>query len=100
MSILEGAINGLASAGAQQIFTDINRQSDFRNYQRSQAQNFQNSQDAQRLAPLQTKLGMQAAGLNPVTMNTSSAPASTAAAPLGAHASPFVISFCNSVFSA
>ena len=90
MSILEGAINGLASAGAQQIFTDINRQADFRNYQRSQAQNFQNSQDAQRLAPLQTKLGMQAAGLNPVTMNTSSAPASMAAAPLGAHASPDV----------
>lgn len=94
MSILEGAINGLASAGAQQIFTDINRQADFRNYQRSQAQNFQNSQDAQRLAPLQTKLGMQAAGLNPVTMNASSAPASTPAAPLGSHASP-VVNFAN-----
>lgn len=94
MSILEGAFSGLASAGAQQIFTDINRQADFQNYQRAQAQNFERSQDAQRLAPLQTKLGMQAAGLNPVTMNTSSSPASAPAAPLGSHASPDV-NFAN-----
>lgn len=90
MSMLDGIASGLASAVAQQAFTSYNREADFQNYEQAQARNAQYAQDAQRLAPLQTKLGMQAAGLNPVTMNTSSTPASIASAPLGSHASPNV----------
>ena len=68
-SVLEGAASGLASAGIQQMFTDYNREQDFGNYQKAQEQNFVNAQDAQRNAPMLTKLGMQAAGLNPVGMS-------------------------------
>ena len=87
--LLSGVAQGLASAGIQQAFTNYNREKDFENYQEAQAQNFQYTQDAQRLAPIQTKLGMQAAGLNPAGM-TNPTPASMPSAPLGAHASPSV----------
>lgn len=90
MSILAGLAAGMASAGVQQTFTSMNREADFQNQQIAQGRAAQYAQDNQRLTPLQTKLGMQAAGLNPVTMNTSSAPASMPSAPLGSHASPEV----------
>ncbi len=88
-SILESSALGLASAGAQQLFTDYNRDEDFRNYQKAQEQNYENSQNMQYNAPLLTKLGMAAAGLNPATMSNPS-PASVPSAPLGSHASPSV----------
>ena len=89
VDILGGAAAGLASAGIQQMFTDYNREQDFGNYQKAQEQSFVNAQDSQRNAPLLTKLGMQAAGLNPAGMSTPT-PASAAPAPLGSHASPSV----------
>lgn len=89
MSILAAAGMALASAAAQQAFTNSNREKDFANYQQAQEQNFQNSQSAQKNAPVLTRLGMQAAGLNPVEMGTPT-PASSASAPLGSHASPTV----------
>ena len=89
MSILAAAGMALASAAAQQAFTNSNREKDFANYQEAQEQNFQNSQSAQKNAPILTRLGMQAAGLNPVEMGTPT-PASSASAPLGSHASPTV----------
>lgn len=88
-SVLEGAASGLASAGIQQMFTDYNREQDFGNYQKAQEQNFVNAQDAQRNAPMLTKLGMQAAGLNPVGMSNPN-PASPVSAPLGSYSSPNV----------
>lgn len=90
MSILAGVAAGMASAGAQQFFTSMNREADFQNYMQAQGRNAQIAQDNQRLAPLQTKLGMQAAGLNPATMNSSSSPAAVPSAPLGSHAAPDV----------
>lgn len=89
VDILGGAAAGLASAGIQQMFTDYNREQDFGNYQKAQEQNFVNAQDSQRNAPLLTKLGMQAAGLNPAGMSNPT-PASVASAPLGSHASPSI----------
>lgn len=86
-SILEGAVEGLTSAGVQQMFTDYNREKDFGNYQKAQAQNFVYAQDMQKNAPMLTKLGMQAAGLNPAQMSNPT-PASMASAPLGHHDSP------------
>lgn len=85
--ILASSALGLASAGAQQVFTDYNREEDFRNYQLSQRENYHNAQNMQYNAPLMTKLGMAAAGLNPNTMSNPS-PATPNAAPLGVHASP------------
>lgn len=92
-TMLEGAASGLVSNGVQQLFTDYNREQDFGNYQKAVQQNFVNAQDLQRNAPMLTKLGMQAAGLNPAQMNNP-IPASAASAPLGAHASP-VANFAN-----
>lgn len=89
MSILDGALSGIASAGAQQLFTDYNRQQDFGNYMRAQEENWRHAQEAQFNAPLQTKLGMVAAGLNPAAMNNPT-PASAPSAPLGSHDSPKV----------
>lgn len=86
-SILAGAASNLIAGGVQQMFTDYNREQDFGNYQQGVQQNFVNSQDAQRNAPMLTKLGMQAAGLNPAQMNNPT-PASAAPTPLGSHASP------------
>lgn len=88
-SILASSALGLASAGAQQLFTDYNREEDFRNYQKAQEQNYENSQNMQYNAPLLTKLGMAAAGLNPATMSNPS-PASVPSAPLGSHVAPSV----------
>lgn len=88
-SILASSAFGLASAGAQQIFTDYNREEDFKNYQEAQKQNYENSQNMQYNAPLMTKLGMAAAGLNPATMSNPS-PASVPSAPLGSHVAPSV----------
>lgn len=88
-SILGGAASGLASSGIQQIFTDYNREQDFGNYQKAQEQNYINAQDMQRNAPMLTKLGMQAAGLNPAGM-INPTPAAVSSAPLGSHASPSV----------
>lgn len=92
-SILEGAASGLVGAGIQQMFTDYNREQDFGNYQKSVEQNFVNAQDMQKNAPLLTKLGMQAAGLNPAQMNNPT-PTTPASAPLGSHASP-TVNFAN-----
>lgn len=86
-SILGSSALGLASAGVQQLFTDYNRDEDFKNYQEAQKQNYENSQNMQYNAPLMTKLGMAAAGLNPNAMSNSS-PASVSSAPLGSHAAP------------
>lgn len=86
-SILEGAASGLASAGLQQVFSDYNREEDYKLYQQAQEQNFINSQEAQRNAPMLTKLGMQAAGLNPAGMSNPT-PATPASAPLGHHDAP------------
>lgn len=86
-SILEGAAAGLVGAGVQQAFTDYNREQDFGNYMKAQQQNYVNAQDMQRNAPMLTKLGMQAAGLNPAGMSNPT-PATPNAAPLGSHASP------------
>lgn len=88
-SILGGAASGLVSSGVQQLFTDYNREQDFGNYQKAVEQSFVNAQDAQRNAPLLTKLGMQAAGLNPAQMNNPT-PVTGGPAPLGNHASPSV----------
>lgn len=88
-SILGGVASGLASAGIQQMFTDYNREQDFGNYQKAQEQNFINAQDSQRNAPILTKLGMEAAGLNPAGMSNPT-PVSTPSAPLGSHNSPSV----------
>lgn len=88
-TMLGGAAAGLVSSGVQQLFTDYNREQDFGNYQKAVQQNFVNAQDLQRNAPMLTKLGMQAAGLNPAQMNNP-APASAAPTPLGSHASPNV----------
>lgn len=88
-TMLAGAAAGLASSGVQQLFTDYNREQDFGNYQKAVQQNFVNAQDMQRNAPMLTKLGMQAAGLNPAQMNNPT-PASTAPASLGSHVSPDV----------
>ena len=89
LSMLAGAALSLGAAAAQQSFTNSNRQKDFANYQEAQEQNFQNSQEAQRNAPVMTRLGMQAAGLNPADMGQPT-PATAASAPLGSHASPTV----------
>lgn len=89
LSMLAGAAMSLGAAAAQQSFTDSNRQKDFANYQEAQEQNFRNSQEAQRNAPIMTRLGMQAAGLNPADMGQPT-PATAASAPLGSHASPTV----------
>lgn len=87
MSMLEGAVSGLASAGAQQLFADYNREKDFENYKEAQEQNYINAQDMQRNAPMLTKLGMAAAGLNPANMSNPT-PATPASAPLGHHDAP------------
>ena len=89
LSMLAGAAMSLGAAAAQQSFTESNRQRDFANYQAAQEQNFVNSQDAQRNAPVMTRLGMQAAGLNPADMGQPT-PATAASAPLGSHASSSV----------
>lgn len=90
MSILAGAAAGMASAGVQQAFTSVNRDADFQNYKEAQAMNNEFAQSQQYLAPQLTKLGMAAAGLNPVTMSASSAPTSATSAPLATHQSPSV----------
>lgn len=87
IDILASSAAGLASAGAQQVFTDYNRDEDFRNYQIAQRENYHNAQNMQYNAPLMTKLGMAAAGLNPNTMSNPT-PATPNAAPLGSHTSP------------
>lgn len=87
--LLAGAGLALASAGAQQAFTEHNREKDFENYMQAQEQNYVNAQDMQRNAPMLTKLGMAAAGLNPAGMSNPS-PASVPSAPLASHASPTV----------
>ena len=88
-SILASAGLGLASAGAQQLFTDYNREEDFRNYQKAQEQNYENAQNMQYNVPLMTKLGMAAAGLNPAQMSNPS-PSAVPSAPLGSHTAPNV----------
>ena len=89
MSILEGALSGLASAGTQQLFTDYNRQQDFANYKEAQVNNQNFAQQQQFSAPIMTKLGMAAAGLNPAQMNNPT-PTSAPSAPLNSHLSPAV----------
>lgn len=88
-STLAGVAAGLASAGVQQAFTEHNREKDFGNYMKAQEGNYVNAQDMQRNAPMLTKLGMAAAGLNPAEASNSS-PASVPSAPLATHASPTV----------
>ena len=88
--ILAGAALGLASAAAQQYFTDRNRDADAKVHDSQQAQNFIQAQELQRSAPINTRLGMMAAGLNPNAMNTTATPNSSASAPLATHASPDV----------
>lgn len=90
MSILAGAALGLAGAAIQQQFTDYNREQDANINESMQARNFLQAQELQRLAPVNTKLGMVAAGLNPNAVNVSSSPNSSASAPLATHASPDV----------
>ena len=89
MSMLEGAASGLVTAGVQQMFTDYNREQDFENYKEAQEQNYINAQDMQRNAPMLTKLGMAAAGLNPANMSNPS-PASPDSAPLAHHDAPSI----------
>lgn len=90
MSILAGAALGLASAAAQQYFTDKNRDADAKVADAAAARNFMQAQELQRLAPINTKLGMMAAGLNPNSVNVSASPNSSASAPLGSHQAPAV----------
>lgn len=87
--ILAGAAAGLVGAGVQQMFTDYNREQDFGNYMQAQRQNYVNAQNMQYNAPLMTKLGMSAAGLNPAGMSNPTS-ATPNAAPLATHASPDV----------
>ena len=88
--ILAGAALGLASAAAQQYFTDRNRDADAKVHDSQQAQNFIQAQELQRSAPINTRLGMMAAGLNPNAINTTATPNSSASAPLATHTSPDV----------
>lgn len=88
-TMLEGAASGLLSSGIQQAFTDYNRKEDFANYQSAQRSNFQAAQEMQMMSPQLSKLGMVAAGLNPIQMNNST-PAAVNSAPLGSHVSPNV----------
>lgn len=90
MSILEGAALGLVGAAIQQQFTNYNREEDAKIHDSQQAQNFLQAQELQRLAPVNTKLGMMAAGLNPNAVNVSATPNSSASAPLGTHVAPEV----------
>lgn len=90
MSILAGLAAGMASSGMQQVFTEHNREADFRNYKEAQTMNNEFAQSQQYLSPQLTKLGMAAAGLNPSTMSATSAPASATSAPLATHQSPTV----------
>lgn len=88
--ILAGAALGLASSYLQQKFTRENRDADAQVHSAAQDKNFQQAQDLQRSAPVNTKLGMVAAGLNPNDMNVSATPNSSASAPMPNHASPAV----------
>ena len=90
MSILAGAALGLASSLAQQYFTDVNREEDAKVSNAASARNFSQAQDLQRMAPMNTRMGMVAAGLNPNAINASATPNSAPSAPLATHASPEV----------
>ena len=89
-SILGSAALGLASAAVQQQFTDKNREADAQVNAAAQARNFVQAQELQRMSPVNTKLGMMAAGLNPNTANVSATPNSVPSAPLATHVSPDV----------
>lgn len=88
ISALAGVASGLASAYMQQQFTKENADRDAEIQRGMQAQNFMYADEMQRRAPVNTKLGMMAAGLNPNSMNTSSSAGSVPSAPLGNHAAP------------
>lgn len=88
--ILAGIASGLASAAVQQQLTRENAQMDAANQATAQSRNFQYANDLQRNAPMNTKLGMVAAGLNPNAESVSSATGSMAPAPLGSHQAPTV----------
>ena len=79
---LAGMAYGLASTGMNQYLTDRNREMDFENYKEAQQMNYQMAQNMQQTAPMNTKYGMMAAGLNPASMQTNSSPASMDSAPL------------------
>lgn len=87
-SALAGIAYGLASTGLNQTLTDYNRQEDFKNYKEAQQANFQMAQAMQQTAPMNTKYGMMAAGLNPASMQTSSTPTSMNSAPLASTSTP------------
>lgn len=56
----------LGSAYLNQHFTNENRRADFENWQLGREQSFVDSQRAQINAPMNTKIGMMAAGLSPL----------------------------------
>ena len=88
--ILAGIASGLASAYMQQRLTRDNAQMDATNQATAQSRNFQYANDLQRNAPMNTKLGMVAAGLNPNAEGVTSSTGSMAPAPLGSHQAPTV----------
>ena len=67
---LAGMAYGLASTGMNQYLTDRNREMDFENYKEAQQMNYQMAQNMQQTAPMNTKYGMMAAGLNPASMQS------------------------------
>lgn len=81
-SALAGIASGLVSTGMNQYLTDKNREADFENYKEAQQMNYQMAQNMQQTAPMNTKYGMMAAGLNPASMQANSSPASMNSAPL------------------
>lgn len=83
--VLAGIAAQKIGSEMSQSYVDKNRQADFENWRLAREQNFNDSQRAQFNAPLNTKLGMMYAGLNPVDASASITPASSQAAPQAQH---------------
>ena len=85
LSCLAGIASQKIGAEMSQSYVDKNRQADFENWRLAREQNFNDSQRAQFNAPLNTKLGMMYAGLNPVDASASITPATSQSAPQAQH---------------
>lgn len=99
-SVIGGAASALVGAEVGQHYTDINRSRDFANWDLARSKNFADSQKAQQMAPVNTKIGMMMAGLNPNVIDSPTPPASSAPSPMQqTHMQPLEIASASNLMA-
>lgn len=99
-NVIGGAASALVGAELGQHYTDINRSRDFANWDLARSKNFADSQKAQQTAPVNTKIGMMMAGLNPNVIDAPTPPASPASSPMQqTHMQPLEIASASNLMA-